>query len=360
MEKLILALVHAVRRLRRYFQAHTVEIIMDQPIRQILSRKENSGRLAKWALELGEHAISYRPKKSIKGQILADFLAELPTEKASQNEEAATACQEAKEVWKLFTDGLSNEGGSGAGLILTSPDGVEFTYALCFEFKASNNKAEYEALLSGLRIAESMGVKHIEAFVDSKLIANQINDLYQAKEDAMQRYLSKAKDLITRFRSFSITQVPRSQNKQVDALSKMAFISFAHLTKKVLVEVLPCKSIEEIEIMAIVEETGNTWMTPIKLYLENGTLLKERGKAWRLRARSKQYALLEGTFYRESFLEPWLRCVGPEHANYVIQEIHEGSCSMHSGPKSVVTKAMQLGYYWMTMHTDARMIIKAF
>ncbi|GJZ70839.1 reverse transcriptase domain-containing protein [Tanacetum coccineum] len=214
--------------------------------------------------------------------------------------------------------------------------------------------------IAGLRIMESMEVKHIEAFVDSKLIANQINDLYQAKEDAMQRYLSKAKDLITRFRSFSITQVPRSQNKQVVPLSNMAILSFAFLNKKVCSRSITCNvDFGKYKIMAIVEETGNTWMTPIKLYLENGTLLEERGKAWRLRARSKQYALLEGTFYRESFLEPWLRCVGLEHANYAIHEIHEGSCSIHSGPRSVVTKAMQLGYYWTTMHTDARMIIKA-
>ncbi|GKD90497.1 reverse transcriptase domain-containing protein [Tanacetum coccineum] len=110
---------------------------------------------------------------------------------------AATEPQETTEVWKLFTDGSSNEGGFGAGLILTNLEGVEFTYALRFEFKASNNEAEYKALLAGLRFAKGMGIKHICAFVKSKLIANQINNLYQAKEETMQLYLSKAKDLIT-------------------------------------------------------------------------------------------------------------------------------------------------------------------
>ncbi|GJU99924.1 reverse transcriptase domain-containing protein [Tanacetum coccineum] len=316
MEKLILALVHAARRLRRYFQAYPVVVITDQLIKQILSRKENSGRLAKWAIEL-----------------------EVPTRGVNQVEEAATtANQEITKVWKLFTYGSSNEGGLGARLILTSPD----------------------ALLAGLRITEIMEVKHIEAFVDSKLVANQINNLYQTKEETMQLYLRKAKDLTTRFRSFSITQVPRSQNKQADALSKMASMSFAHLTKKVLVEIIPCKSIEEIEVMAIVEEGGDTWMTPIIEYLENGTLPKEKGKARRLRARPRQYVMLEGTLYRKSFLGPWLRCVGLEQAKYVIREIHKGSYSMHSGPRSVVTKVMQLGYYWPTMHMDARMVIRAY
>ncbi|GJT79150.1 reverse transcriptase domain-containing protein [Tanacetum coccineum] len=87
MEKLILALIHAARRLRRYFQAHPVAVITDQPIRQILSRIENSGRLAKWAIELGEHAISYRPRTSIRGQVLADFLAEMPTRETCRDEE---------------------------------------------------------------------------------------------------------------------------------------------------------------------------------------------------------------------------------------------------------------------------------
>ncbi|GJQ90430.1 reverse transcriptase domain-containing protein [Tanacetum coccineum] len=188
-------------------------------------------------------------------------------------------------LWKLFADSSSNKGGLGAELILKNPDGVEFTYALRFEFKALNNEAKYEALLAGLRIADSMGVRGIEAFLDSKLVENQMIDLYQAKEDAMQRYLSKSKDLITCFETFSITQVLRIQNKQADALSKMASVSFAHLTKKVLVEILLCKSIEVVEIMAIVEKTSNTWITPIKEYFENGTLPEERRKARQLKAR---------------------------------------------------------------------------
>ncbi|GJW07474.1 reverse transcriptase domain-containing protein [Tanacetum coccineum] len=80
MEKLVLALVHATRRLRRYFQAHPVVVIMDQPIKQILSRSENTRRMLKWKFELEEFDITYRPRTSIRGQILADFIAERPDE----------------------------------------------------------------------------------------------------------------------------------------------------------------------------------------------------------------------------------------------------------------------------------------
>ena len=78
LEKLALALVHTARRLRRYFQAHAICVLTDQPIRQVLLKPENSGRLAKWAIELGEHDITYKPRSAIKGQVLADFIAETP------------------------------------------------------------------------------------------------------------------------------------------------------------------------------------------------------------------------------------------------------------------------------------------
>nr|GFC53325.1 reverse transcriptase domain-containing protein [Tanacetum cinerariifolium] len=176
MEKLVLSLVFAAKRLRRYFQAHPIAVITDQPIKQIMSRPDAAGRLQKWSIMLGEHNITYRPRTSIKGQILADFLNEIPSN-ASQGTSVA---ETQEEPWMLFTDGSSCVDGSGAGLILTNTDGVEFTYALRFQFAASNNEAEYEALIAGLRIATQMGVKNIQANVDSKLVANQVLGTYVA------------------------------------------------------------------------------------------------------------------------------------------------------------------------------------
>nr|GEZ56891.1 reverse transcriptase domain-containing protein [Tanacetum cinerariifolium] len=143
---------------------------------------------------------------SINGQILADFLNEIPSN-ASQG---ASVAETQEEPWTLFMDGSSCVDGSGTGLILTNPDGVEFTYALRFQFAASNNEAEYEALIAGLRIATQMGVKNIQANVDSKLVANQVLGTYVAKEDNMIKYLEIAKGLVSGFKTFSISQVPRS------------------------------------------------------------------------------------------------------------------------------------------------------
>ncbi|GKD40393.1 reverse transcriptase domain-containing protein [Tanacetum coccineum] len=135
MEKLILALVFAAKRLRRYFQAHPIVVITDQPIKQVISKPDALGRLKKWSVLLREHNISYRPRTIVKGQILADFLIEKPETDAVLPQSEVNL----QEPWILFTDGSSCVDGSGAGLILTNPEGMEFTYALRFEFTATNN-----------------------------------------------------------------------------------------------------------------------------------------------------------------------------------------------------------------------------
>ncbi|GJY45141.1 reverse transcriptase domain-containing protein [Tanacetum coccineum] len=192
-------------------------------------------------------------------------------------------------------------------------------------FTASNNEAEYEALIAGLRIAAQMGVHNLHVSVDSKLVVNQVLGTYIAKEENMVKYLEKAKNLISGFANFSISQVSRSKNKKVNALSKIASTSFAHLSKQVLVEVLKEKSIQEKEVATVVEEEGPTWMTPIVECLRDGTLLDDKKKASKLRIKAMRYELVEGVLYRRSFLTPWLRTTvrgGQGHVTRVLLANH--------------------------------------
>ncbi|GKA57496.1 reverse transcriptase domain-containing protein [Tanacetum coccineum] len=161
------------------------------------------------------------------------------------------------ECWTLFTDGASSPKGSGAGLVLIGPSGIKYTYALRFTFPSTNNKAEYEALLAGLRIARKMNIANIEVKVDSKLVAIQINRSYKATKDSMIKYLTKSKDYASGFKSFSIKNIPRNMNQKGDVLSKLASVAFNHLTKEVLVEVLNKRSTEGREVHVIVEEEGD-------------------------------------------------------------------------------------------------------
>ncbi|GKB72787.1 reverse transcriptase domain-containing protein [Tanacetum coccineum] len=247
---------------------------------------------------------AFRPRTSVKGQILADFIVERPEEDVIMETQ-----EELPEPWVMLTDGSSCADGSGAGLILTSPEGTEFTYALRFGFEATNNEAEYEALITGLRIAEQMGIKNLQENVDSRLVANQVNGTYIAKEADMIRYLEKVRTLTNGFQMFSIKQVPRSENKKADAFSKIASTSFSHLSKQVLVEELKEKSINEVEVLAVVEEEEETWMTPIHEYLMEGILPAEMDRAKAVRRKSQRFAVINGILYKKSFLGPWLRCI---------------------------------------------------
>nr|GEY53890.1 reverse transcriptase domain-containing protein [Tanacetum cinerariifolium] len=174
----------------------------------------------------------------------------------------------------------------------------------------------------------------------------------------VQSLNGKLASLNSEFKTFSISQVPRSRNKKADALRKIASISFAHLSKQVLVEVLETKSITGKEVTAVIEEECPTWMTELVNYLKEGILPGDKKEARKLRLKARQYELIEGILYKRSFLTPWLRCVRPLQAEYVMREIHEGSCSMHAGPRSIVAKAIRLGYFWPTMHKDAQDMIR--
>ncbi|GJX31882.1 reverse transcriptase domain-containing protein, partial [Tanacetum coccineum] len=109
----------------------------------------------------------------------------------------------------------------------------------------------------------------------------------------------------------------------------------------------------------VVEEEGRMWMTPIREYIEKGTLSDDTTKARTLREKINNYVIKDGTLYQKSYLGPLLRCIGPLQAYYVFREIHMGSCGMHDGPRRVVHKAINAGYYWPSMHRDANNEIKS-
>ncbi|GJX50718.1 reverse transcriptase domain-containing protein [Tanacetum coccineum] len=243
-----------------------------------------------------EELIVYLSAAKEAGQILADFIVERPEEDSLYTPMEVN--EELLEPWILFMDGSSCADGFGVGLILTNLEGAEFTYALRFRFKETNNEAEYEALIAGLRIAEEMGVRNLLANVDSRLVANQVSETYTAKEAYMIRYLEKVRALANGFKMFLIKQVPRSANKKANEQSKIASTSFVHLSKQVLVEALEEKSINKVEVLEVVEEEGNTWMNPIYEYLTEGTLPAEENKARAVQRKSQQFAMINGLLYK--------------------------------------------------------------
>ncbi|GJW55935.1 reverse transcriptase domain-containing protein [Tanacetum coccineum] len=230
LEKLILALVHAARSLRRYFQAHTIMVLTGTPIKQALTRPEKIGRVAKWAIKLGDHDIIFL--KRDERETPTDFLPKIPfddSEKKVKEKEVSDPSNE----WKLYTDEASSLDGAGVGLMLIDPAGKEYTYAIHFEFETTNNEAEYMALLAGLRIAQEIEITKVAIFLDSQLVVNQ--------------------------------------NKKADVLRKLASMTFEHLTKEVLVEVLAKRSIEEKEVLKVEIEEKKFDEPHLRIFVKRST-----------------------------------------------------------------------------------------
>ena len=137
-----------------------------------------SGRMVKWSIELSEYGLEFRPRKSIKAQALADFVAECSFQKSQEIErQSAPVCgdqikevQSQAEVWSIYVDGSSSPENSGVGILLIGPDNEEFKYSIKFTFPITNNAAEYEALLAGLQLAKRIRAEKVRVFADSQLV----------------------------------------------------------------------------------------------------------------------------------------------------------------------------------------------
>ncbi|GAU34163.1 hypothetical protein TSUD_162630 [Trifolium subterraneum] len=279
-EKVALALVTAARRLRYYFLAHTIVVRTDQPIKSLLVRPDMAGRMLKWSLELSEFDIRYESRKALKAQ------------------------------------------------------GILIEVSLALSFPTSNNQAEYEAFLAGLRLAEDVGAKEIVIYTDSQLVASQVLGEYQAKNDNLSEYLALVKERITKFDSAEIQHVPREHNKRADILSKLASTKRRNGNKSVIQEILSHPSIQKPTRILDINAVGdaNCWMTPVYNYLAHGTLPNDEKEA--------------------------ATCADEATADYILREIHEGINSQHLGGRSLARKALRAGYYWPTMQQDAKEHVK--
>ncbi|XP_065017249.1 uncharacterized protein LOC135643811 [Musa acuminata AAA Group] len=337
-EKLALALVLSARKLRPYFQAHPVEVITDQPLRQALSKFDVARWLLKWAIELNEHDIRYVPRTTIKAQSVADFIAELTQ---IENE----SLSQPPEAWILHVDGSANSKGAGAGLVLRAPDRRSFERSLRFGFRATNNEAKYEALLAGLRLALEMQVVALHVHTDSQLVAEQLSGGYEARDSTMTKYLAQVKSLTAKFLHFTLSNVPRGENERADALAKLASKPAPEVGPEV--EELPARTVE-IAATAM-SSASTTWIQELLRFKRDEILPPDEASARRLRHTHAWYTEVGERLYKRSFSYPLLRCLEPDEAQTVLAEIHEGVCREHIGGRTLAHKILRQGYYWPTM-----------
>jgi ribonuclease HI len=209
-QKLLYAVILTRRKLRHYFESHPVTVVSSFPLGEIIQCREASGRIAKWAVELMGETLSFVPRKAKKSQVLADFLAEWV------NTQLPTASIQ-PELWTMYFDGSLMKIGAGAGLLFISPLGKHLRYVLRLHFPASNNVAEYEALVNGLRI-----VRRLDARGDSQLVIEQVMKNSHCRDLKMEAYCDEVRRLEDKFYGLELNHIARRYNKTADELAKIA------------------------------------------------------------------------------------------------------------------------------------------
>nr|XP_023900124.1 uncharacterized protein LOC112011998 [Quercus suber] len=356
LEKLVLALIHATRKLPHYFQAHTVYVLTEYPLQSLLRRSDFTGRIAKWGTRLGSFDIWYRPRHSVKGQVLVDFVVEFSPKNGGEMICRVKACP-----WKVFVDGASSSQGASAGIVIFSPEGIRLEHSFRLGFKASNNEAEYEALLAGLRTALKLGARNVEIHLDSWLVVNQVQGSFEAKDPRMKAYLCAAKLIISKFVSVKVSQVGRARNRHADSLATLASSSVKDVPRLIRVELIAEPSIQvpdditvRVDSVDTVSSPAPCWIDPIVAFLAENKVPEDEKEAGKIRRTTARYWLSgDGKLYRRSFGGPYLLCLHPEKVPEILAELHDGICGSHVGGRSLAHRAMTQGFWWPKMQRDA-------
>ncbi|XP_022871800.1 uncharacterized protein LOC111390913 [Olea europaea var. sylvestris] len=253
-EKLAFTLLIAARKLRPYFLEHTIEVLTNSPLRQTLQKLDTSG-----------------------------CMKETP--------------------WKLYVDGSSTEKRSGVDVVLISPDHRIFYEALPFDFKASNNEAEYEALIAGARMSSGLGISDLILHSNSQLVMNQ--------------------------------------NGHADALARLATSEGIEEFDSIPVGRISLPSTELAKVVLMMIDPKPTWQDDIIAYLKIGKYLENSVEARKLRIRSARYTHIDNILYKRGYSTPLLWCLNEGEAQHALQDVHEGICGNHSSGLSLAHKIIR-------------------
>lgn len=320
----------------------------------LISIPDSSGRMTKWAIELSEFDIKYLPRTARKGQVFADFLVEC----YFSTPIAEIAWKDP--IWEMYVDNASNFSGAGAGIILQSSEDLQIECAIYLDFSASNNVAEYEALVKGIGLAKKLCIPPLQVHSDSQLIVELSNERYAAKDERMSKYRELVREMMREFEQISLVKVPRGENSRANELAKAAS-GRADVATLAKIEVLEGASIEgsmpHRRIM-MVEAIPNDWRGKIVNYLEFAIQPDNPIESRKLRIKAARHRMIEGELFRQSFSGPLLQCFGPAQAILVLTEIHEGSYGAHIGGRNLAHKVMFQGYYWPYLAREAAQYVR--
>jgi ribonuclease HI len=352
--------------------------------------------IAKWSVELMGETLAYAPRKAIKSQILADFVAEWTDTQLPPPQIQA-------ECWTPYFDGSVMKTGAGAGLLFMSPLGEHMRYAVRLHFPASNNMAEYEALLCGLNIAIEIGVKRLDVRGDSQLVIDQVMKNASCHDDKMEAYCKAVRALEDKFYGIELNHVPCRYNEEADELAKIVSRRITVLPNvfardvaqpSVTFEPHPSSRAEpsgapsnpagaepmdedpsnEAYVLSLLEGYGGAYEAdvmdvepaPIKAdwrdkyvaWMARGELPSDRAEARRIARMAKSFALVDGELYKRAASGILQRCIPIPEGRELLRDIHAGICGHHAAPHTLVGNAFRQGFYWPTAVADASEIVR--
>ncbi|XP_012481008.2 uncharacterized protein LOC105795905 [Gossypium raimondii] len=324
-----------------------------------------SGRMARWQILLFKYDIAYVSQKSIKGSTIADFLASRAMEEyeslrfdfpdedlmcISEKESESSKDQQ----WKMSFDGASNALGHGIGVVLLSPEGNYYPLIARLNFLCTNNIAEYEACIMGLRAAIEQKIKILDVYKDSALVIYQIRRDWEVRDLKLIKYHDLVVELIKEFKETTFNYLPQEENQLADALATLASMFEANR----YTEIMPLQmSIYEVPAHYFSIENapvGQPWFHDILEYIKNQRYPEQENKNDKrtIRRLAIGFVLNKNILYKRGKDQMLLRCVDAVDAKRILEDVHEGICGMHTNGFTMARQIMRLGYYWLTMERD--------
>jgi ribonuclease HI len=380
-------------------------VVTSYPLRTILHNSNATGNIAKWAAELAGFQLDFQPRHAIKSQVLADFVAEwtpAPSVPGGPDHGSDPPRLEARAPvftgphWTLFFDGSTRSKRVGAGVVLIDPHGEQVKYMVHLDFEATNNMAEYEALIFGLTAALSLEVQELLVKGDSQLVIRQVRGECCCNNPQLAAYLVHVRRLEKDFDVLELQHVPREGNLAADALftrastqapvpegvfqrrllkptaqpadpgeggqsstPKLAVLAALHPWSPPRV-VCSLEGPEDLrEPCPVSQEGPDAWISKIRDYLKDNFLPEDQAPAERIVRMAKRYTVVEGDLYRRGANGILMRCITQEEGHDLLAEIHGGECGSHSSSCTLVGKAFRHGFYWPTALQDAAELVRS-
>ena len=298
LEQAALALWVATKKLCSYFQAHPIVLLTNLPFLSTIHKHDLSGRMARWEIELSEFGIQYKSRLAKKGQVIADFLVEIPQPRMNLGSLV---------WWSLNVDGVSRKTRAGISLQLKYPTREKIEQVVHLGLNAFNNESEYEAILAGIELATVVSTDRLLIQSDSQLVVGQVNADYESRDPRMPKYVSLVKRLGI-FSAWKLKHIPKDCNEKADALAAVA-ASFP-ITDTVFLPIYyqPDSSLITTRVSQV-DETSPSWTDPIVQCINTGELPNERGKAHKIQIQSARFSLINGQLFKRSLDGSCLKCL---------------------------------------------------